>query len=732
VIARPPRPFVEEIPWLLWLTGLVGLLSVTCRPESLTTVEVSPFDVLDHRLVSPPGVSAVVIEGCQWSVDQSPGAAAMLRPEREPCDLPLVRQRWGELTAPATAGDRTVRFRMPNFAVQDVGEWPMLLVEEGRVHIVASDIMAVACFVGDGPWRILRIDTVPGGTMITETEAATTFKSEPDCVVKFKDGRVRHLSLPASTNIVAATVITGGLVLAVLALVLSFWLLRGFRRHVLRSLRTESEVAAAPETSDLVSHGAAATVSAPSGDLLPAVTGAAAMKLFRKQRLVYVAVAVSCGLALALAWAPQFDRMSLQRLLFMTAAFCWTVPVILIAFFNSSRWAMALYLVLVIGGSWALAGMSPRDSLMFLLVNSVPVLPALLLLTLHATRNAAPWVYALLLLLFGPLGLMGLVAVARPGFIVTVGSALGIEDAVVVMVLIGAAVLVLSAVLVVAVIKRLVNAFSAMLLNDRIFGVAPFLAAFCVIEAHVIGSRDIRFSLIGLSSLLPIAAALAFGAIRRRGITSGRRHPRVLFLRSFSGGKNTVDLFSRTKVYLLNVVPVDLIAGPDLASQLAEPHELVEFLGRQGGRKYIHDMDAFQARRDRTSGRLDIEGRHPVVEYYCGNAIWARVFLRLATEAAAVVIDVRRVSDPQSGTARELRELIWRVPLQKLVVLVDDSGPSDTVQAVVRDAWARLPAGSPNRDCSTEELPFFRCARATAGSAVQLTSRVCDVIREQA
>ncbi len=244
----------------------------------------------------------------------------------------------------------------------------------------------------------------------------------------------------------------------------------------------------------------------------------------------------------------------------------------------------------------------------------------------------------------------------------------------------------------------------------------------------IVGARDLSSAVAGVPAVLLIVGA-ALGAIVA---TSGRGGDgatgRILYLRSFDGGRKSVDLFSRLGAHLLNVAGIDLIAGPDLATALARPHELLDFLAGKAGRKYIHDWASFEAKRSRTDLRVDAEGRQRVAEYYCGNGIWKEVFRRLADDALAVLIDVRGVVRPAAGCAYELAELVRRVPLGRVLVVLDGNTRREVLETIVTEAWSRLPLDSPNLNDPNPRLAFFSYDDRKGSDVMRLYAHVCAML----
>lgn len=276
----------------------------------------------------------------------------------------------------------------------------------------------------------------------------------------------------------------------------------------------------------------------------------------------------------------------------------------------------------------------------------------------------------------------------------------------------------------------------ALRLNDRLLALGSYWLSYCAISgAGAIDFREdssewwMEASIAG-SSVLPLAAALWAGAwLAKRACPAPSREPRLLYLRSFRSEKGT-ELFEWLRDMLLNVSSIDLIAGPDLAPVLASTQELVEFVGRGSGRKYLHDLASFEARRAEVDGRMDIEGRHRIHEYYCGNEIWTRVFRRLAQDADVVLIDVRGLQSPKDGVAYELQELIRWVPLKRVIVVTDRSRPAGLLDLLAQAAWQSLPANSPSTHVRHPSIALFELDPERPSESQRLLGHVCAILEK--
>ena len=68
----------------------------------------------------------------------------------------------------------------------------------------------------------------------------------------------------------------------------------------------------------------------------------------------------------------------------------------------------------------------------------------------------------------------------------------------------------------------------------------------------------------------------------------------------------------------------------------------------------------------------------------------------LAHTADAISMDLRGLSKVNRGCIFEIEHMVRAVPLQRVVLLVDDSTDIGLLKQTLQAAWASLPADSPN------------------------------------
>jgi hypothetical protein len=237
-------------------------------------------------------------------------------------------------------------------------------------------------------------------------------------------------------------------------------------------------------------------------------------------------------------------------------------------------------------------------------------------------------------------------------------------------------------------LRALGRRYHAARLSDRVL--VGMMVTLSTILLYTVATSEPAVS----AAFLPVIALVFVGA---RSAADASPRPRILFLRVFARGTIVADRLDELCRQLLNVARVDMIAGPDLASAVVQPGELLDFLVGKFGRGYIHNLQEFAARVEAIDARPDLEGRQRVRDFYCTNAVWKDVFNELARTAQLVIIDLSQFTRQRSGTAFELEALVHSYPLERVIAIVDESTDRGAVADVLDQAWSSLPTDSPNQ-----------------------------------
>jgi hypothetical protein len=229
------------------------------------------------------------------------------------------------------------------------------------------------------------------------------------------------------------------------------------------------------------------------------------------------------------------------------------------------------------------------------------------------------------------------------------------------------------------------------------------------------GSIDALWALapVVATALLPV---LGVPWIRRP--TPGERPARLLLLRTFGDRRRSTRLLRDLTVHWRWVGSIELITGPDLATELLEPHEFLDYVRGRLRRRFVRD-DADLTRRLVELDLLpDLDGRYRVNELLCHDDTWRQTVEALVPKVDAVLIDLRGLTAERTGVVHEIERLVALVPLHRIVALTDATTNTQVLRLALDRAAALTPPGAPACDDPT---PMLRIVHLTGRRADDLT-----------
>jgi hypothetical protein len=113
--------------------------------------------------------------------------------------------------------------------------------------------------------------------------------------------------------------------------------------------------------------------------------------------------------------------------------------------------------------------------------------------------------------------------------------------------------------------------------------------------------------------------------------------------------------------------------------------------------------------------RPDPDGRHRVNDFFCYVDTWQITMRRLAARSDAVLMDLRSFSPANQGCLYELEQLLGLVPLEDVVLVVDDTTDRPFLAATLQTLWQRVPADSPNRGLDASQIRLSQVESGSAG-----------------
>ncbi len=139
--------------------------------------------------------------------------------------------------------------------------------------------------------------------------------------------------------------------------------------------------------------------------------------------------------------------------------------------------------------------------------------------------------------------------------------------------------------------------------------------------------------------------------------------------------------------------PVTLISAPDLATSYVEPHEFYDFLGGRLSRAFVKNSEDLTRRVGQMDTRPDPDGRYRVNEFFCHTDTWQPTMRALAHRSTAVLMDLRSFAETNQGCTYELQQLLDIVPLNRIVLLIDETTDRALLDRMLQDMWQNLVDG---------------------------------------
>ncbi|WP_306532537.1 hypothetical protein [Geobacter sp.] len=513
---------------------------------------------------------------------------------------------------------------------------------------------------------------------------------------------------------------------AVLALPLSYLLLRLYRRALLRGMSHRGEK---PGGGREASHAErAGSMSPPAGEFRLTVldaspsagTGNGAGSLLRLARsspwragMVYGAGGVVFAAIMAFCFLRSSNTEFLPlRYLILLWVFSWPlVPTLALVAATGRKTRLLLMAahgaIFVALGAVALAR-SPDSSVWQLAVlwlsTNLPPTLLLLVFLIRTVRAVGPLVVTFMVMALTGSNLLLSVLDRHQGVlrsVAEVGFSLGLGGTGVfwALILIG---FLLFAVLGWFALQWIRRRYLAKGMNDQSLILDALWLLFGISYSIGLAFEGAAWILSGLVAFGGYKATVLAGFRLACGIGAPPRNARLLILRVFSLGKRSEELFDAVTRHWRYLGDVRLIAGPDLAMATVEPHEFLDFVSGRLDRQFIDGPDALTRRLKELDTRPDFDGRFRVNDFFCHDDTWQMTLARLVGTSDVVLMDLRGFSPQNAGCAYELHELVATAPLERVIIAMDATTDAGFLEQTLRDAWGAMPAGSPNRSAKAD------------------------------
>ncbi len=185
-------------------------------------------------------------------------------------------------------------------------------------------------------------------------------------------------------------------------------------------------------------------------------------------------------------------------------------------------------------------------------------------------------------------------------------------------------------------------------------------------------------------ALAAILAVLAY--VRALRLQRDWAQPQaMLLLRVFSSHRGTTQLLDDVTHRWSFIGPIHLVAGPDLARQYLEPHELLLFLRRRVREQFILSHEDLSRRLNQLEDTADPDGRFRINEFFCQDDTWQLTVDRLVERAPVILLDLRGFNSARAGTAFEVALLARKGALGRTVFLQDRHTDTQAVDAALAE-----------------------------------------------
>ena len=191
---------------------------------------------------------------------------------------------------------------------------------------------------------------------------------------------------------------------------------------------------------------------------------------------------------------------------------------------------------------------------------------------------------------------------------------------------------------------------------------------------------------VGVAAFVAYRLAVTLG-LRGRGPALGAAGRRLLFLRVFGYRARTEAMLDKVAQRWRFDGPVQLVAGIDVAARTVDPGDFLAFVGGRLANRYVVGPESLRARLATLDVAPDPDGRFRINEFYCHGDTWQPTVQALLDTSDRVLMDVRSLSERNQGCRYELEQLVWRLPSDALVLVVDQGTDAGRLGAILDDAW---------------------------------------------
>jgi hypothetical protein len=257
--------------------------------------------------------------------------------------------------------------------------------------------------------------------------------------------------------------------------------------------------------------------------------------------------------------------------------------------------------------------------------------------------------------------------------------------------------------------------YRRMQLSDQTFLFdALWLSVSFFVSVYLMGDHNQFRYLLGLLPFALYKITVGYGLKRLAVRAEPLPKVRLLFLRVFGSSSRSEKLFDLLAARWRYAGSIQLMSATDVARGRFEPDEFLDFLSGRLASAFI----STGADLDRRLAGLDLrcypDGRYRVNEFFCRVDTWQQTVTRLMAQSDLVAMDLRAFTSERKGSIFELSALIDKVPLHRVVLLIDQTTDAPLLTQTLADLWQKMDPQSPNANGGTARMIDLACGHPAA------------------
>ena len=216
------------------------------------------------------------------------------------------------------------------------------------------------------------------------------------------------------------------------------------------------------------------------------------------------------------------------------------------------------------------------------------------------------------------------------------------------------------------------------------------------VSVYLMGNAHQFRYLLGLLPFALYKITVGYGLKRLALRAESLPKARLLFLRVFGSSSRSERLFDLLGARWRYAGSIQLISATDVARGRFAPDEFLDFVSGRLARAYISTGTDLDRRLAGLDLRPDPDGRYRINEFFCRVDTWQQTVTRLMAQNDLVAMDLRAFTSEKKGCIFELGALIDKVPLHRVVLLIDQTTDEPLLRRTLADLLRKMDPQSPN------------------------------------